>query len=200
MASISYVAADGRRAQRILVGLFIFLALIACSLFLIRYVMGPFALSKHQADFWDVAFKAIGGLVAIIGAILALSKYFDEREKENRVALIEAQKPFSTKRQEVYFQLVSTTSTLANSNPSGPAWKEAEEQFWWLFWGVVPMVADDQVGSAVDAFHHAILDHREDGVLLRNLSMDLARACRISLGFIDMSDPSAGSNATPDTA
>src|SRR6476620_12230032 len=172
MASISYVPDDGGRAQRILVGLFIFLAVIACSLFLTRYAMGPFALSKPQADFWDVTFKAVGGLVAIIGAILALSKYFDEREKENRVALIEAQKPFSTKRQEVYFQLVSTTSTLANSDPSGPAWKEAEEQFWWLFWGVVPMVADDQVGSAVDAFHHAILDHREDGVLLRNLSMD----------------------------
>jgi hypothetical protein len=56
------------------------------------------------------------------------------------------------------------------------------------------MVADDQVGAAVNAFHNAILDYRADGVLLRNSSMNLARACRISLGFIDASDPSARSN------
>jgi hypothetical protein len=152
----------------------------------VRYLIGPFALLQPQTDFWDLAIKAVSGLVAIIGLTLALSKYFDEREKENRAALIEAQKPFSTKRQEVYFQLVSSTSTIANSDPNGPVWKEAEDQFWWLFWGVVPMVADDQVGAAVNAFSDVVSDHREDGVLLRNLSMGLARACRVSLGFIDV--------------
>jgi hypothetical protein len=57
--------------------------------------------------------------------------------------------------------LVSSTSTIANGDPSGAVWKEAEAQFWWLFWGVVPMVADDQVGSAVNAFSEAVDEHRE---------------------------------------
>jgi hypothetical protein len=49
------------------------------------------------------------------------------------------------------------------------------------------MVADDQVGAAVNDFHNAIMDHREDGVLLRNLGMNLAIACRKSLGFVEAS-------------
>jgi hypothetical protein len=46
------------------------------------------------------------------------------------------------------------------------------------------MVADDQVALAVDAFSVA-LDDPDNGVFLRNRSMDLARACRQSLGFVD---------------
>jgi hypothetical protein len=147
---------------------------------------GWFALDKPQAAFLDSSFKGIGGLVALVGAALALMKYFDERKNENRIALIEAQKPFSTKRQEVYFQLVSCTATIGNRDRNDPAWKEAEAEFWWLFWGVVPMVADDQVGFAVNAFSEVLADHADDGVLLRNSSMQLARACRKSLGFLDV--------------
>jgi hypothetical protein len=32
------------------------------------------------------------------------------------------------------------------------------------------MVADDHVGAAVNDFHNAIMDHRGDGEMLRNLS------------------------------
>jgi hypothetical protein len=142
-------------------------------------------MGTQQAAFWDVTFKGIGGIVAVAGAALALSKYFDERTKANQAALIEAQKPFYTKRQEVYFELVSATSTIGNRDKSEESRKEAERQFWWLFWGVLPMVADEQVGSAVNAFSVALDEHRDDGILLRNTSMDLATACRKSLGFIE---------------
>jgi hypothetical protein len=154
-------------------------------LFLAQHWLGSFGLAKAQADFWDAVFKGMGGLVAIVGATVALSKYFDEREKANRAALIEAQKPFSTKRQEVYFQLVSATSTIGNRGSDDPLRKDAENQFWQLYWGAVPMVADDQVGAAVNAFHDAVLDYKDDGVRLRNLSMNLATACRKSLGFVE---------------
>jgi hypothetical protein len=121
--------------------------------------------------------------VAIAGAALTLSKYFDERDKANNAALIEAEKPFSTKRQEVYYRLVSSTSTIGNRDAADPLRQDAQTQFWWLYWGAVPMVADDQVAEVVDTFSNALLDHPDDGVLLRNTSMNLARACRKSLGF-----------------
>jgi hypothetical protein len=178
-----------------LITLVIFLIVLLFSLSLARDQLSSLALTKPQADFWDVGFKGLGGLVAVIGATLALSKHFDEREKENRAALIEAQKPFSTKRQEIYFQLISCTATLSNRDPdpNDPVWREASAQFWWLFWGPVPMVADDQVGSAVNNFSDALYANATDGVLLRNLSMDLAKACRRSLGFIDIETPARSS-------
>jgi hypothetical protein len=73
-----------------------------------------FQLDKDHASFWDTAVKAVGGLVALIGAAMAFSKYIDEREKANQAALIEAQKPFTSKRQEVYFQLLTATSMIGN--------------------------------------------------------------------------------------
>jgi hypothetical protein len=142
------------------------------------------ALGEKQAAFWDVAFKGTAGIVAIVGAIITISKYFDENAKANRAALIEAQKPLSEKRQKVYYKLLSATATIGNTAPGDPKRIEAEAEFWLLFWGVVPMVADDEVGAAVNAFSVA-LDDPADGVALRNASMNLARACRKSLAFIE---------------
>jgi hypothetical protein len=173
------------RERRVLTYLVLALVVSVGFIFFKRDWLFSLSLTKGQADFWDAAFKGVGGLVAIAGVALTLSKYFDERAKANRAALIEAQKPFSTKRQEVYYQLVSSTSTIRNNDASDPMRREAQTQFWWLYWGVVPMVADDQVAEVVDSFSDALLDHPNDGVLLRNTSMNLARACRKSLGFVE---------------
>jgi hypothetical protein len=144
-----------------------------------------FQLDKDHASFWDTAVKAVGGLVALIGAAIAFSKYIDEREKANQAALIEAQKPFTSKRQEVYFQLVTATSMIGNKEDRNhPLRREADSQFWQLYWGAVPMVEDEEVAKAIDAFSVALDDKPDDGVGLRNASMNLARACRKSLGFI----------------
>jgi hypothetical protein len=172
------------RKRRALMCLILSLVILTGFIFFARNWLTSLSLGKAQADFWDAAFKGIGGLVAIVGATVGLSKYFDERAKANQAALIEAQKPFSAKRQEVYFQLVSATSTIGNKDRSNPLRQEAETQFWQLYWGAVPMVADDQVALAVDAFSIA-LDDPDNGILLRNTSMNLARACRQSLGFVE---------------
>ena len=47
------------------------------------------------------------------------------------------------------------------------------------------MVADDQVGAAVNSFSEALSDDPDNGIRLRNASMDLAKACRKSLGFLE---------------
>lgn len=128
--------------------------------------------------------RAVASSLAIIGAYVAVIKYLDEKRKANETAKIDSQKPFSAKQQEVYFDLLSTTSLIANriTDPNAdPERAKAMEHFWVLFWGALPVVANKDVAIAADAFSVA-LDKPMDFVPLRNASMDLARACRSALG------------------
>jgi uncharacterized membrane-anchored protein YhcB (DUF1043 family) len=138
-----------RRVQAT-IGLVVGVVVLALVLYFARDCLAMFRLDKTQADFWDIVVKFIGGLVAGVGAIVALSKYFEERAKYNQAALIEAQKPFSTKRQEVYFQLVSATSLIGIKPRADPLRHDAETLFEHLYYGAVPMVADDQVASGLN--------------------------------------------------
>jgi hypothetical protein len=125
--------------------------------------------------------EAIASLITLVGAFLAILKYLDEKQKANVTARTESQKPFSAKQQEIYFDLLSTTALISNGNPDDLDHAKAREHFWILFWGALPMVATEDVAAKVDAFSIA-LDNPQDGIRLRNASMDLARACRRSLG------------------
>lgn len=149
---------------------------------------GLFALSKEQVAFWDTLFKGVGGVIALTGAAITVSKYFSEKRKENHNALLEVQAPFIAKRQEVYYRLVSTTATISNGDPDDPKRDVACARFWRLYWGAVPLVADQQVSAAVDQFMNEMassepITGEQRDINLRNSSMNLARACRNSLGF-----------------
>ena len=124
--------------------------------------------------------KAISSVIAIIGAFIAVMKYLDERKKLNETARTESQKPFHEKQQEVYFDLVNTTAFLSNWADSDQ-WQANLKHFWILFWGPVPMVANQEVSKRVDDFADTLTD-QPNFVDMRNASMNLARACRISLG------------------
>lgn len=142
-----------------------------------------FALQKGEADFWDLALKVIGGIVAVTGASVAISKYFDEQRKANEAALMEARKPFVSKRQEVYKSLLSATAIISTRAPMDEERSRAEADFWLIYWGVLPLVADDDVGAEADEFSRLLSDEPQEDVALRNTSMNLARACRRSLNF-----------------
>lgn len=91
--------------------------------------------------------------------------------------------PSQPKQQEVYFDLLDTTSLIANriTDPKDDLQRaHAMEKFWLLFWDPLPVVANKDVAIAADAFSVA-LDQSMDFVQLRNASMDLARACRRAL-------------------
>lgn len=150
------------------------------------------ALDPKQAAFWDILLKGVAGAIALAGALLAAQKFLSEQAAANEAALIEAIKPFAERRQAVYFELVSATALLGTlDDQKGDAWDAAKRKFWELYWGAVPMVADLDVGGAVNRFS-AALDHPENRQHLRNCSMDLARACRNSLGFVQVDAPPPG--------
>jgi hypothetical protein len=128
----------------------------------------------------ELSLKAIGGFVALSGALLAVWKYLDEKRKANETAASEARKPFSAKQLEIYLDLVNTTAFISNRMDEAE-WEPTVKHFWVLFWGGIPMVADEGVAKAVDDFADTITDP-PDGIAMRNASMNLARACRFSLG------------------
>lgn len=129
---------------------------------------------------FEATAKIVASVVALLGAYVTIAKYLQEKRKANESARIEAAKPFSTKQQEIYLELVKTTAILSNRQ-GHPEWEEAAKNFWVMFWGVIPMVADRGVAVAIDQFA-ATFDKVEDEIAMRNASMDLARACRKSLG------------------
>jgi hypothetical protein len=148
----------------------------------------------------DAVVGLLPALIAVTGGLWALYKYLRDRkdasekdrairEQANKTAEIEAQKPFSAKQQEIYFDLLATTSLISTREPEGeleqrggiPERDAAIRHFWVLFWGALPMVANQEVAIAADAFSVALND-QDDFVPLRNASMDLARACRQALG------------------
>jgi hypothetical protein len=129
----------------------------------------------------ELIFRAVGSVVALIGAYVGALKYLEEKRKANKTARTESQKPFSTKQQEIYFDLVTTTAMIGNRRRKDPDRIKAEKHFWVLFWGPLPMVANEEVANAIDDFSVA-MDTPEDGIRLRNTSMNLARACRHELG------------------
>jgi hypothetical protein len=104
-------------------------------------MQAPTEITAYQG--WDLAIKGVGGLVALIGAWIALVKYLREKRKENETAKIESQKPFLTKRQEVYFDLLAVSASIATKMQDDEHRKDAEDKFWQLYWGAFPVVADD---------------------------------------------------------
>jgi hypothetical protein len=173
------------KRQALISVIVIAIILVALAFYFTWDRLATFRLDDKQAAFWDIIAKFVGGLVAIGGATIALSKYLEERAKANRAALMEAQRPFASKQQEVYYDLVSATSTIGNKGPDDPVRHQAIDQFWWLFWGAVPMVADGRVSKAVDDFSLVLDETPNEHLKLRNLSMNLARECRKSLGFVE---------------
>ena len=146
----------------------------------VRQSEGRVTIMEHLTNV-ELALKVIGSIIAITGAYLAIMKYLDQRHNDSHTARVESQKPFSIKQQEVYFNLVNTTAIIANRFGQ-PEWEAACRDFWIMFWGAVPMVADEEVSKAVDGFANTF-DDPENSVSMRNASMNLARACRSSLGI-----------------
>ncbi len=153
------------------------------------------AMPPSAYPYLDVLLPLLQTLIGVAGGLWAVYKYLrdkketldkerDLREQAIQTAKTESQKPFSAKQQQVYFDLLDTTSLIANliTEPDNDLRRrEAIQHFWVLFWGSLPVVADKDVAIAADAFSLA-LDKPMDFVPLRNASMDLARTCRKALG------------------
>src|SRR4051794_8683402 len=174
---------SSKTRRNITVAILFLTLLIATS---IAGIATQFRFDPQQAAFWDICIKAVGGFVAIAGVLLTLTKYLDDKYAAQR-------KPFADLRGAVYSKLIQTTAILGNYPRDSNEWRAAEKSFWLLFWSDLPLIEDDAVAALVNEFHLALnyekmepQEEQNNAMLLRNLSMNLARACRKSLGFDDL--------------
>jgi hypothetical protein len=120
----------------------------------------------------DTFIKLLGAVSLVVGGAIGLWKYSDSVE-------IEFRKPFWERQISLYFDATSSAATLA-SNSEADALRDAEAQFWNLYYGPLALVEDRKVATAMINFGQCLKENCSQGEL-KNLSLSLARACRESI-------------------
>lgn len=124
---------------------------------------------------WDTWLKIVGIAGIAVGGIFTYWQYFDGVERQERTALIEAQKPFLSLRQELYGQATKAVSVLASSTDV-KALAEAEATFWSLYWGGLATVESKKVEGIMVQIGNCLPNPKCGD--RRQLSLDLAHAIR----------------------
>jgi hypothetical protein len=126
---------------------------------------------------WDILLK----VVALLGSALAIYGYFDKKETEFR-------RPFWDEQLKLYFEATDTAAKIANLPPApagaAPAGDERDTaigRFWQLYYGSLRVVEDTTTSRAMEAFGTCLRDKCSQ-TTLKDLSLDLADACKKSVG------------------
>jgi hypothetical protein len=172
------------------VGLLAAVLIYAC-----RGSLESWQLDHKQGLLWEVVLKAVAGYVAIIGAVITAFKYIDEkarqREQDRNAELRqreqdrrEERKDFLQERQAVYRRLGLSLARIMNYDPPDSEWNPAKEKFYEIYWGEIPLVADEAVMKVVEPFSDVL--HRaktkQDKEAFTNQVSAITEACRKSLG------------------
>jgi hypothetical protein len=120
----------------------------------------------------DLIFKAVAGLLAVIGAAVGLYQYVDSAQRESR-------KPYWERQVSLYFDATSAAATLATSDDESQR-KQAAADFWKLYWGPLALVEDREVEAAMVGLGRC-LQKECPKAALQDLSLALAHTCRQSL-------------------
>ena len=122
------------------------------------------------SDRLEFGLKALGTAVALGGLLLTGIQY-------TRNQSVEAAKPFLEKKLKWCEEAVETTAFIATSETGGKTAAARTVRFRQLYWGVMGMVENQQITDAMIAFGDK-LDGKYSSSTLRDLSLDLAHACR----------------------
>src|SRR5258707_200412 len=112
-------------------------------------------MSEDRARFVDSWCKILGLLALAIGAWWTLYTYFNARNHEARIALLEARKPFEAKRLDLYLEISASAAKLASitgADFSAEGFSKEYRHFRELAVGPLALVQDADVGKEVVAF------------------------------------------------
>ena len=128
----------------------------------------------------------------------------EQTQRDTRVRLIEAQKPFLDKQLALYFETAQIVGKLVTEPLSSPDWEASTRRFWQLYWSELTMVEHNDVATAMKAFGDQlglVAEGRDKlkGVemdaalqILRSLSLNVAHALRRG---VESSWGASGSNS-----
>jgi hypothetical protein len=140
----------------------------------------PQTLSSMNEDSyraWDTWLKVVGMVGIAIGGSFTYWQYFDGVERQERTALIEAQKPFLAQRQELYGEATKAVAMLSTStDPKQIA--EAEAAFWSLYWGPLATVESRRVETIMVQIGQCLQNPDCQQKERQRHSLDLAHAIR----------------------
>jgi hypothetical protein len=148
---------------------------------------------------WDTWLKVVGIVGIAIGGIFTYWQYFDGVERQERTALIEAQKPFLAERQELYGEAAKAVAMLSTSSDAKTL-AEAEATFWRLYWGPLATVESRQVEAIMVKIGECLQTPQCSQSQRQRYSLDLAHAIREESAqawdvFLPTLNPSARSSA-----
>ena len=93
-------------------------------------------------------------------------------------------KNFLQERQAVYRRLGLSLARIMNYDPPDPEWNPAKEKFYEIYWGEIPLVADEAVMKVVEPFSDVLhrAETKQDKEAFTNQVSAITEACRKSLG------------------
>jgi hypothetical protein len=140
-------------------------------------------LKPEQGRIWEIILKAIAGLLALSGAIVAVLKYLDDKAAAVRANEREATRDLLATRQETYGRLIRSMAKIMNYDPGDDKWDDAQTGFFEIYWGDLRWVWNKEVEGAAGKYSDALFKYMggpKDELI--SLSEDVVRACRKSLG------------------
>ena len=126
---------------------------------------------------WDTWLKVVGIVGIAIGGIFTYWQYFDGVERQEKTALMEAQKPFLGQRQELYGEAAKAVGVLSTATDAKTR-AEAEASFWSLYWGPMGSVESPRVEAIMVKIGRCLQDPQCPQAERQRSSLDLAHAIR----------------------
>ncbi|MBV8864711.1 MAG: hypothetical protein JO210_04845 [Acidobacteriaceae bacterium] len=143
--------------------------------------MGNIATPSLRIRDWDTAAKFAGVLALVAGGVWSVWIYHQTAKQQAAAAETDAQKPFSTKRLELYEKIATLTSAVAETELPAPVRRAKRQELDQTVNGPLALVAQDKVFVALRDYY-ACLDNRQCAKgNLALYSRNVARACRTSI-------------------
>jgi len=130
---------------------------------------------------WDAAAKLAGILALVAGGMWTAWIYQQTAKQQAAAAQMEAQKPCSAKRLELYEKLVTLTAAVAVTAPSQQSQRARKQDLDAVVNGPLALVAQDKVFGALKEFYTCLNDRQCKKGSLGLYSRNVARACRTSI-------------------
>jgi len=140
-------------------------------------------LNSDQGRIWEIILKAIAGLLALSGAVVAVLKFLDDKAAAVRTAEKEAVKDLLAMRQDIYARLIKSMAKLINREPEDDDWLQIQDMFFEIYWGELRWVWNEEVEGAAGKYSDELFGYMggpKDKLI--SLSEEVVRACRKSLG------------------
>jgi hypothetical protein len=130
---------------------------------------------------WAAVTKLASVVALLAGGVWSVWLYHQTAKQQATAARMEAQKPFASKRLEVYDRMVGLTAVIAQTDLPAQMRRSKRQELERVVNGPLALVAQDKIFAALKEFYLCLDDQRCKKGSLGLYSRNVARACRTSL-------------------